>query len=319
MEGEKIFKPAYLRLHKAGELEGRALQLKESLANCTLCPRSCHVNRLKGERGICRTASLAMVSSYNAHFGEERPLVGVNGSGTIFFTNCNLLCVFCQNYDISHEGMGHEVSPGQLAAIMVSLQKQGCHNINLVTPSHVVAQIVEALPLAIEKGLNIPLVYNSSGYDSLLALKLLDGIVDIYMPDFKFWYGASAKRYCKAYDYPEKAREALKEMARQVGELTLDERGLATRGLLVRHLVMPGGLDETREIMRFLANEISIKTYVNVMGQYRPCGKARNYHPLDRALRQDEYEEACRIAREAGLLRLDERDLIGMFRQLGII
>ena len=259
-----------------------------------------------------------MVSSYARHFGEESPLVGTGGSGTIFITNCNLLCVFCQNYDISHLGQGIETSDGQFASMMVSLQRQGCHNINFVTPSHVVPQILAALPKAIGKGLTVPLVYNSSGYDSVETLKLLDGVFDIYMPDFKFWNGESAKRYTKAPDYPEKARAALKEMHRQVGDLQLDDEGIAVKGLLVRHLVMPGAREETREIMGFLANEISKQTYVNVMDQYRPCGRAGHFPPIDRRPTHEEYQDAMDGAREAGLTRLDERDWVRIFRKLKI-
>ena len=259
-----------------------------------------------------------MVSSYARHFGEESPLVGTGGSGTIFITNCNLLCVFCQNYDISHLGQGLEASDGQFASMMVSLQRQGCHNINFVTPSHVVPQILAALPKAIGKGLQVPLVYNSSGYDSVETLKLLDGVFDIYMPDFKFWEGESAKRYARAPDYPEKARAALKEMYRQVGDLQLDDDGIAVKGLLVRHLVMPGARQETREIMGFLANEISKQTYVNVMDQYRPCGRAGDFPPIDRQPTHAEYQDAMAAASEVGLTRLDERDWARILRKLKI-
>jgi len=266
------------------------------------------VDRLSDERGVCRTGIRAIVSSYAPHFGEESPLVGSSGSGTIFFTHCNLLCLFCQNYEISHLGQGIETEAGQLASMMVSLQRQGCHNINFVTPSHVVPQILEALPKAIEKGLTAPLVYNSSGYDSPETLKLLKGVVDIYMPDFKFWQRDTATRYAKAPDYPDVARKAIKEMHRQVGDLVMDEAGVAVRGLLVRHLVMPGTIEETREIMKFLAREVSVDTYVNVMDQYRPCYKAYKTPPIDRGLTNEEYQEAVRAAEDAGLHRLDEKD-----------
>ncbi|MFC1523299.1 radical SAM protein [Thermodesulfobacteriota bacterium] len=310
--------PAYLELYVSGELQERARKLHDKLAECCLCPRACRVNRLEGDKGVCRTGSKAVISSYNPHFGEESPLVGTGGSGTLFFTNCNLLCVFCQNFEISHQGEGFEVSEEQIAAVMINLQEVGCHNINFVTPSHVVPQIVGALSLAVEKGLSIPLVYNSSGYDSVETLALLDGIIDIYMPDFKFWSEDTAKRYCKAPDYPERAQEALFEMHRQVVDLELDSRGIARRGLLVRHLVMPGCVDETREIMGFLARDISLYTYVNVMDQYRPCGRALKYPPIDRPLDQEEYNEAVRHAKEAGLTRLDERNLLGMLRRLNL-
>ena len=311
-------KPGYLALHESGELEKRIAAARERLRCCTLCPRGCKVNRLEGELGVCKTGKRMVVASYAPHFGEEAPLVGQGGSGTIFVSNCNLGCVFCQNYEISHLGHGVESEPGQVAAIMVSLQKQGCHNINFVTPSHVVPQILEALPSAIDKGLTLPLVYNSSGYDSVETLMLLDGVVDIYMPDFKFWEKESAKRLAKAPDYPQKAREAISEMFRQVGDLEMNEDGIAVRGLLVRHLVMPGGLAETGEIVRFLAG-LSSNTYVNIMDQYRPMGRAAEFPPIDHPLDHDEYVEAVRLAREAGLHRLDEKDFAVMLRRLGIV
>jgi len=309
-------KPGYLLLHETGELQTRIDKARKRLSPCIICPRQCEVDRLAEEKGICRTGSQAMVSSYARHFGEESPLVGTGGSGTIFITNCNLLCVFCQNYDVSHLGQGIETSDGQLASMMVSLQRQGCHNINFVTPSHVAPQILAALPKAIGKGLTVPLVYNSSGYDAVETLELLDGVFDIYMPDFKFWNSESAKRYAKASDYPEKARAALKEMHRQVGDLQLDNEGIAVKGLLVRHLVMPGALEETREIMGFLANEISRQTYVNVMDQYRPCGRAGHFPPIDRRPTHEECRDAVDGAGKAGLTRLDERDWVRIFRKL---
>jgi len=308
----------YLALHASGELVRRAALARDRLAACECCPRRCLVNRLAGQHGVCGTGAAAVVASYAPHFGEEAPLVGAAGSGTIFFSHCNLGCVFCQNYEISHRGEGVAVSAGQLAAIMVSLQKQGCHNINLVTPSHVVAPILAALPLAVERGLTVPLVYNSSGYDAVATLELLAGVVDIYLPDFKFWSEASARRYCLAADYPARARAAIQEMHRQVGELVVDGQGVARHGLLVRHLVMPGGLAESEAILRFLAEEISPATYVNVMEQYRPCGRAVEFPPLDRALGHEEYQAALRLARQAGLTRLDDRDLARLFRQLGL-
>jgi putative pyruvate formate lyase activating enzyme len=259
------------------------------------------------EKGFCRTGLGAVVSSYSPHFGEEEPLVGVGGSGTIFFTHCNLLCLFCQNYEISHLGEGHEVLPNRLAEMMLHLQELGCHNINFVSPSHVVAQILAALPKAIEGGLKVPLVYNTGGYDSVETLKLLDGIFDIYMPDLKFMDGEAAHRYCRARDYPERAQAAIREMHRQVGDLALDHRGIAERGLLIRHLVLPGGLAGTREAMRFLARDISPNIYVNIMAQYRPCGEAMSYPPLNRRVSSKEYEEALQLAREEGIHRLDQR------------
>jgi putative pyruvate formate lyase activating enzyme len=250
------------------------------------------------------------VSSFNAHFGEEAPLVGANGSGTIFFTHCNLLCLFCQNFEISHQGIGEEVSDEQLAGVMLALQRQGCQNINFVTPSHVVPAILAALELAVPAGLNIPLVYNSGGYDRAETLKLLEGVVDIYMPDFKFWDPEIAQKACKAPDYPEVARQALLEMHRQVGDLELDERGIARRGLLVRHLVMPGGAAGTQQVMRFIAREISPQTYVNVMSQYRPCGRADEVPGLGTALSAEEYRRAVRETIAEGITRLDQRQVL---------
>ncbi len=303
-----LFKPSYIEAHRTGKLSDSIRKAYDILKNCRLCPRECEVNRLEDEKGVCRTGRLAMVSSYNPHFGEEDPLVGTCGSGTIFMTNCNLLCVFCQNWEISHLGEGSEVSSKTLAAMMIHLQRQGCHNINFVTPTHVVPQILDALPYAVEDGLNVPLVYNTGSYDAAESLKLLEGIFDIYMPDFKFWDPEMARKYLKAPDYPEKAREAIKEMHRQVGALTLDENGIALRGILLRHLVMPGGVAGTRDIMRFIAREISPDTYVNIMDQYRPCGNAGKYPPLDRCITHDEYKEALKAAREEGITRLDRRE-----------
>jgi putative pyruvate formate lyase activating enzyme len=306
----------YLILHEQGELNDRIVKARQRLAPCRVCPRQCRIDRLADEKGICRTGARASVSSYSPHFGEESPLVGSGGSGTIFLTHCNLLCVFCQNYEISHLGQGVETDEGQLSSMMVSLQRQGCHNINFVTPSHVAPQILAALPKAIEKGLTVPLVYNSSGYDSVETLQLLHGIFDIYMPDFKFWTRESGARFARAPDYPEVAQRAILEMHRQVGDLVMDAEGVAAKGLLVRHLVMPGGLDETREILRFLAREVSIDTYVNVMDQYRPCGQAYQYPPIDRRLTNGEFQEALKMAGEAGLQRLDEKDWLRVFKRL---
>jgi putative pyruvate formate lyase activating enzyme len=308
--------PSYLKAHREGILRERSAAALAILERCRLCPRHCEVNRLKGEKGVCQTGRQASVSSHNAHFGEEDPLVGRGGSGTIFLTQCNLLCVFCQNYEISHMGEGVPVQAGDLADMMVALQETGCHNINFVTPTHVVPQLLEALPAAIERGLRLPLVYNCGGYEEVATLRLLDGLVDIYMPDFKFWDSQVAERYCTAADYPEKARLAVKEMHRQVGDLTMDEMGIARRGLLIRHLVMPDGLAGTRDIMRFLATEVSKNTYVNVMSQYRPCGEAHRYRELQRMITVEEYREAVRMAHEEGIHRLDERRLIHVFRWL---
>ena len=293
--------PVYLHT----DLKERIKKAYNILEQCHLCPRNCGVNRLEDEKGICKTGKKAMVSSYNARFGEEAPLVGKNGSGTIFFTNCNLLCNFCQNYDISHEGHGREVTDDELAEMMLLLQSRGCHNINFVTPSHVVPQILSALEIAIEKGLNIPLIYNSGGYDNVETLKLLKGIFDIYMPDFKFWDAVIAERTCNAPDYPEIARKAILEMYQQVGDLKIDKNGIAEHGLIIRHLVLPNKLAGTKEIAGFIVKEISPNTYVNIMPQYRPCGKAYEIEELSNFLTQIEYNDAVESAKEEGLWRLD--------------
>ena len=297
--------PRYHLAHRDSRLRTKMKQAVDGLANCMLCPRRCQVDRTSGETGYCRTGSQAVVASYHAHFGEESPLAGQNGSGTIFFSNCNLLCNFCQNFDIGHGGEGCELSDAELAQIMLSLQAAGCHNINFVTPSHVVPQILSALVLAVEKGLEIPLVYNSGGYDSVETLRILDGVIDIYMPDFKFWDSAVARQTCQAPDYPEVARKALIEMHRQVGELILDTRGIALCGLLVRHLVLPCDLAGTGPIMAFIADKISKNTYVNVMNQYRPCGRAPEIESMARSVTAEEYAQAVTSARKAGLTRLD--------------
>jgi putative pyruvate formate lyase activating enzyme len=299
--------PSYIRLYNQGHLEGRVQRAIQLLKECRLCPRQCKVDRIHDEKGFCRTGRKAIVASFNAHYGEESPLVGRFGSGTIFFSYCNLLCCFCQNYEISHQGEGAEIEAKELAAIMLELQQRGCHNVNLVTPTHVVPQILEALLLAVDNGLSIPIVYNSSGYDLASTLELLRGVVDIYMPDFKFWDGQWAKRYCNAPDYRDIAVSALKEMHSQVGDLEVDSQGIAERGLLVRHLVMPHGLSGTKEVMEFIAKEISPNTYVNVMDQYRPCGMAYQDEFIDRRIRTNEYSEALEWAQDAGLKRLDQR------------
>jgi putative pyruvate formate lyase activating enzyme len=299
------FRPGYLKLQKTGELARRIEALWAKLKSCDICPHQCKVNRLKDEKGKCKSGKKATLSSFGPHFGEERPLVGRYGSGTIFFTHCNLLCIFCQNYDISHLGHGHEVDEEKIAEIMLSLQNMGCHNINFVTPTHVVPQIVKALPFAIEQGLNVPLVYNSGGYDSVSTLKLLDGIFDIFMPDLKYSDDKIGQRYCNAEDYASRARQAIKEMHRQVGDLIMDEKGIAQKGLLVRHLILPEDLAGTKDSMKFIAGEISKNTYVNLMDQYRPCYKANDYPPLDRGITREEFSRAVKIAQDLGLERLD--------------
>ncbi len=311
-----MWEPVYLETYRSGRLQAKIEAAYDILNSCTLCPHECLVNRHAGEVGLCRTGDQPVVASYGPHFGEEDPLVGKRGSGTIFFTHCNLYCIFCQNYEISHGGEGEEITVQDLAAIMVFLQKRGCHNINFVTPTHQVYQILAALPLAIEEGLNVPLVYNTGGYDAVETLRLLDGVIDIYMPDFKFWDPEVAGKLCNAADYPERAREALKEMHRQVGDLVMDEEGIARRGLLVRHLVLPDNLAGTKECMEFLAQELSLNTYVNVMAQYRPCGRAYEHPSLTRHPTGLELAAAERAAREAGLTRLDRREKL--FRWLDL-
>ncbi len=300
-------RPLYATAAENGLLHERIETARRMLSECTLCPRQCRVNRLGGDVGVCNTGKRAWVSSYSPHFGEESPLVGKGGSGTIFFTHCNLGCNFCQNDDISHKGQGEPVSDHRLARVMLHLQHTGCHNINLVTPSHVVPQILSALAIAMDMGLSLPLVYNTGAYDGLETLKLLDGIVDIYMPDFKFWDPKVADTTCNAPDYPDAARLAILEMHRQVGDLIIDDNHMARRGLLVRHLVMPGGLAGTREIMRFISREISPNTYVNIMPQYRPCGRAGEVTALAHPLSSTDFEAALKDARAEGITRLDER------------
>jgi putative pyruvate formate lyase activating enzyme len=306
LEGKAVVaESSYLKLYREGKLQERADRAVSMMKNCTLCPRDCRVDRLAGEKGFCRTGRKAIVASLHAHFGEEAPLVGTGGSGTIFFSSCNLLCTFCQNFDISHLMEGRETEAENLAAMMLSLQRRGCHNINVVTPSHVVPQILEGLILAVENGLTVPLVYNTGGYDRVETLKILDGIFDIYMPDFKFWDEKWADRFCRAPDYRKQAVAAVREMHRQVGDLTIDESGVAVKGLIVRHLVMPNNVSNTKEIMAFLAEKISKDTYVNVMDQYHPCGKAFADPGINRRLTRNEFIVALHWARDAGLHRLD--------------
>ncbi len=308
---------------ESNKLYDRAARGIRLLENCSLCPRNCGVNRLAGEKGYCATGRQAKIASWGAHFGEEQPLVGQHGSGTIFLASCSLRCCFCQNYEISHRpDDALEATPEQMAAIMLELQQAGCHNINFVTPSHVVPQILESLVIAFESGLTIPLVYNSSGYDAAETINLLAGVIDIYLPDFKFWQPASADKYADAPDYPKIARNGLKIMHRQVGELLVDEHGLAVSGLLIRHLLMPEGLEETRQILEYIAAEISLDSFVNIMDQYRPCGlssRCQNYPELGRSITAGEWQQALLFAGEAGLTRLDRRDLGSLLRRLGIV
>ncbi len=297
--------PAYVKLLHSHVLEQRVAQAYQELGKCKVCGWECAVNRLEGERGVCRTGKRAMISSYGPHLGEEDPLRGWRGSGTIFFTRCNLRCQYCQNHDISQTDNGRKVEPEDLAAIMLELQDAGCHNINLVSPSHVVPQILAAVLIAARAGLHLPLVYNTGGYDSLSSLQLLDGVVDIYMPDMKYASPQIGLRYSKVRDYPKVNQAAVREMHRQVGDLQIDEHGLATRGLLVRHLVLPNNLAGTQKVVQFLVEEISAETYFNLMDQYRPAYKASQYPQLNRRVTQTEYQQAFQFALQSGLHRQD--------------
>ncbi len=298
------FEPAYLRLLRSGELVARVEAAGAHLSHCDLCPRRCGVDRRQTIRGaVCRTGERSVVQAYGPHHGEEPPLSGRRGSGTIFFGWCSLRCVFCQNWQISQRPGGYEVDAGRLAGMMLELQAAGCHNVNLVTPSHVVAQVLAGVLLAAAAGLRVPLVYNTGGYDSLEALALLDGVVDIYMPDMKYGDSDIARRLSHVRDYVAVNEAAVREMHRQVGDLVLDERGVARRGLLVRHLVLPGGLAGTEHVLEFIAREISPRTYVNVMDQYRPCYRADEVPALARPIRPEEYDEATDHARRLGLTR----------------
>ncbi|MCD6574459.1 radical SAM protein [Candidatus Aerophobetes bacterium] len=302
----------YLHLYRNGELTRRVDVLYKILENCTLCPRECRRNRLKGERGWCRMGKELIVSAIHPHFGEEPELVGnkmvglltgKGGSGTIFLAGCNLLCVFCQNWEISHLCQGKKMSPEELAEGMIYLQEKGCYNINFVTPTHFVPQIVKAVEEAARKGLNLPLVYNCGGYEKVETLKLLEGIFDIYMPDIKYSNSDVAGKYSGAPDYFEVAKKALKEMHRQVGDLKIDKNGIAYRGVLVRHLVLPNDLSGSKDILKFIAEQISKETYVNIMDQYHPEYKALEFEELNRRITLSEYEKVMNIARKFGLHR----------------
>jgi putative pyruvate formate lyase activating enzyme len=295
--------PAYRDLLESGELERRVRDAYACLPHCTLCPRSCGVDRTRGERGFCGGGAVSRVSSFGPHFGEESPLVGRHGSGTIFFAGCNLKCCFCQNYDISHLGHGREATPDDLAAMMRSLQDAGCHNINFVTPTHYIPQMLSAVHIAARDGLSVPIVYNCGGYEDVGALSLLKGVVDIYMPDFKFWSEEPAGRYCNAHDYRETAKLALAQMQAQVGDLIIKD-GIAVRGLLIRHLVMPGGVEDARKIFEFIAGDISPRAFVNVMAQYRPCYRAGEFEGISERLGGEEFRKAREAARRAGLERV---------------
>ena len=306
-ESASGFEPAYLGLHRTGELEKRAEALRAMMRECRLCPRACGVNRLEGETGFCRAPGATLVvSAAHPHFGEERPLVGKGGSGTIFLTHCNLRCVFCQNWEISHLGRGRETSPDGLADMMLRLQRTGCHNINVVTPTHYSAAILEALDTAAGKGLRLPVVYNTSGWERLEVLEMLDGVVDIYLPDFKYWDGDLSEKYSAgAESYPETTRQAILEMHRQVGVAKPAENGVMQRGLMIRHLVMPNNTAGSVDIVEWIAENLPKETYVNIMAQYHPAHKAYDYQELSRRVTRSEYAGVVERAKEAGLTNLD--------------
>lgn len=297
--------PAYMRLLDTGELTLRTSSAWDILKHCTLCPWECGVDRTGGEMGECQTSSTARVYSYMPHHGEEHPLRGRHGSGTIFFSGCNMHCQFCQNADISQENYGMQVSSDKISAMMLDLQTRGCHNINLVSPTHVIPQILDALLIATKKGLSLPFIYNTGGYDALNTLKLLDGVIDIYLPDMKYADGETAKKYSHIPDYPYHNQKAIKEIHRQVGDLELDNNGIAVRGLLVRHLVLPSNISGTKEVMGFLSQNISVNTYVNIMDQYRPEYHARQFPELFRRVSVDEFQAAVDLAIDCGIKRID--------------
>lgn len=299
------FEPVYIKTHETGALKEKINRAYFLMESCKLCGRYCNVNRLKGEPGFCKMGKDPYISSFGPHHGEESPLVGRLGSGTIFLTGCNLGCIYCQNYDISILGEGSKYTIEKLALTIAYIQSLGCHNINFVTPTHQMPMILSAVSIAIEHGLNVPIVWNCGGYESMETLEILDGVVDIYMPDFKYWDNDPAQKYSNAPDYPEVARNALKEMHRQVGDLVVDERGIAQRGLLVRHLVLPDGLSGTKDFVKWLARDISPDTYINVMAQYHPCFKAHNFPEIDRRITGNEYRQARMCAVDEGL-RLDK-------------
>jgi putative pyruvate formate lyase activating enzyme len=297
--------PRYLATLEKGLYKEKLIRAQSMLQKCNVCPRTCKVNRINDELGECKAGFEPIISSYFPHFGEERPLVGSRGSGTIFIAGCNLQCLFCQNYETSHLCEGKPVSIEQFSSMMLELQRLGCHNINIVTPSHIVPQLIEAVFLAATNGLRLPLVYNSSGYDALASLRLLEGVVDIYMPDLKFFNNELAARYTTVSDYSHISRKAIKEMHRQVGDLVIED-GIAKKGLLVRHLVMPGLGEDSKKILQFIANEISLNTYLNIMPQYRPAGEAHRYPEISHSLPYSEFIAAIEYARSLGMSRLDK-------------
>lgn len=309
--------PLYLKMIQTGEIDERINKLTNILQDCVLCPRKCHINRIKGEKGYCQAGSELEISSYGPHFGEEEPLVGsqsivvsymgrvkpAGGSGTIFLTHCNLRCIYCQNYTISHLGEGKTVSPEKFARIMLELQNAGCHNINLVTPTHYTPQLVKSLKIAGEMGLRLPIVYNCGGYEEVNTLKLLDGLIDIYMPDIKYGLQDSSDKYSNAPDYFERCKEAVKEMHSQVGDLKLNNKGIAFQGLLIRHLVLPADLAGSFEVLKFIAGEISTNSYVNIMDQYRPMFRASQYREINRIPTRQEIGSVMELAKNLGLTR----------------
>lgn len=296
--------PSYVQLYRTGELRSRLAALERLMSPCTLCPRNCRVLRYSGELGLCNAGDQLRVAAAFPHFGEEAPLSGQGGSGAVFISWCNLLCQFCQSWEVNHRGEGVPVSARELAEMMLGLQDRGCHNINFVTPTHYAPQLIAALPLAIEQGFHLPLVYNCGGYESIEVIQLLDGIVDIYLPDIKFLNPSASDRYLDgAADYPEVVCTILKEMHRQVGDLVLDEHGIAQRGLLVRHLVMPGLAEDSEAILRFIADELSLQTYVNIMDQYRPCFQAGRSPEIARRTTAAEHRAVVDMARGLGLHR----------------
>jgi len=295
--------PSYIDLYKNGEFEKRRKYLWSKLSSCTLCPRECKVNRLEGELGFCEGEKNVHVSSFGPHFGEEEPLVGFGGSGTIFFTHCNLGCIFCQNYNISHLKEGNEYSFHDVAQMMLSLQKTGCHNINLVTPTQYVPQIIESLKIAIELGLNLPIVYNCGGYESTDVIEKLDGIIDIYMPDAKFGDNDIAEKYTGAKNYVNHLEATLIEMQRQVGVLEINNKGLAKRGILIRHLIMPNNIAGSEKVLKFIAEKISKDSFVNIMSQYRPSYKANEYPELAQRITSNDMVNVLEVAKDLGLQR----------------
>jgi len=299
------FKASYLKLLKSGKLEKRIEKFYQILESCQLCPRKCQVDRLKGQKGICQTGSNLRVASYHPHFGEEKVLVGSHGSGTIFLSYCSLRCFYCQNYEISHLGVGREYSEAEVAQMMLDLQAQGCHNINFVTPTHFAPQLVKSVKIAAERGLSLPIVWNCGGYENLEVIKLLEGIVDIYMPDMKYGDNEPGKKYSNPPipDYWDKNRQVLREMHRQVGDLKFNEKGIARRGLLIRHLVLPNDIARSENILKFIAKEISENTYVNIMAQYYPIGQALKFPELSRSITEKEFLKVIQIAEKLGLTR----------------